>query len=182
MIKIPTLFVRNPERMSEVLPDLNPGCEWVVGEGQATQKMDGTATMIDGDGGVWKRRTLKRGDAAPPRFVLCSHDQNTGKRFGWVPVEKEDRWHMEALSDLLVRREGTYELIGPKIQGNPEGEAVHRLVAHSARPLSGVPTDFDDLRRWLAGKDIEGVVWHHPDGRMAKIKLRDFGLKRGERA
>ena len=24
--------------------------------------------------------------------------------------------------------------------------------------------------------DIEGIVWHHPDGRMAKIKRRDFGL------
>jgi hypothetical protein len=30
----------------------------------------------------------------------------------------------------------------------------------------------------LAGKDIEGIVWHHSDGRMAKIKLRDFGHKR----
>jgi hypothetical protein len=27
--------------------------------------------------------------------------------------------------------------------------------------------------------DIEGLVFHHPDGRMAKIKLRDFGMKRG---
>jgi hypothetical protein len=43
------------------------------------------------------------------------------------------------------------------------------------------PRDFDGLRTWLAGKDIEGIVWHHPDGRMAKIKLRDFGLKRQPR-
>jgi hypothetical protein len=26
--------------------------------------------------------------------------------------------------------------------------------------------------------NIEGIVWHHPDGRMAKLKLRDFGVKR----
>jgi hypothetical protein len=26
---------------------------------------------------------------------------------------------------------------------------------------------------WEAAK-YEGVVWHHPDGRMAKIKRRDF--------
>lgn len=40
------------------------------------------------------------------------------------------------------------------------------------------PRDFDGLRAWLDGKDIEGIVFHHPDGRMAKIKLRDFGLRR----
>lgn len=26
--------------------------------------------------------------------------------------------------------------------------------------------------------NIEGIVFHHPDGRMAKIKLRDFGISR----
>jgi hypothetical protein len=26
-------------------------------------------------------------------------------------------------------------------------------------------------------KDIEGIVWHHPDGRMVKIKKKDFGYK-----
>ena len=40
------------------------------------------------------------------------------------------------------------------------------------------PRTFAELRRWLAGQDIEGLVWHHPDGRMAKIKRRDFGLER----
>lgn len=34
------------------------------------------------------------------------------------------------------------------------------------------------LRSYLANKDIEGIVWHHPDGRMVKIKGKDFGLKR----
>jgi len=36
------------------------------------------------------------------------------------------------------------------------------------------------FREWLKGRDIEGLVFHHPDGRMAKIKKRDFGLKRKE--
>lgn len=27
---------------------------------------------------------------------------------------------------------------------------------------------------WLADEGVEGVVWHHPDGRMAKLKGRDF--------
>ena len=76
--------------------------------------------------------------------------------------------------------DGTFELVGPKIQGNLEHYEQHNLVAHDdpALVLTGVPAEFDKLREWLAGKDIEGVVWHHLDGRMAKIKLRDFGLKR----
>ena len=30
----------------------------------------------------------------------------------------------------------------------------------------------------MDGEDIEGLVWHHPDGRMAKLKMRDMDLKR----
>ena len=41
------------------------------------------------------------------------------------------------------------------------------------------PRMFAGLRAFLAGQDTEGLVFHHPDGRMGKIKLRDFGLKRG---
>lgn len=40
-----------------------------------------------------------------------------------------------------------------------------------------------DIRKFNppAGRfwNVEGVVWHHPDGRMVKIKTRDFGLTRG---
>jgi hypothetical protein len=32
--------------------------------------------------------------------------------------------------------------------------------------------------RARAGQDMEGIVFHHPDGRKAKIKKRDFGQKR----
>jgi len=34
------------------------------------------------------------------------------------------------------------------------------------------------LKAWMTGRDVEGIVWHHPDGRMAKLKLRDFGIRR----
>jgi len=78
--------------------------------------------------------------------------------------------------------DGTYELLGPKVQGNPEHAQNSLLVCHghgTAGNLgSDVPRTYDGLREWLAGKDIEGIVFHHDDGRMAKIKLRDFGLKR----
>lgn len=32
----------------------------------------------------------------------------------------------------------------------------------------------DELRGYLLMHTFEGIVWHHPDGRMAKLKRRDF--------
>ena len=71
------------------------------------------------------------------------------------------------------------ELIGPKVQGNHENFTEHVLISHVATGLHpDAPRTFEGLRDWLQGMDIEGIVFHHPDGRMAKIKKRDFGLKR----
>ena len=74
--------------------------------------------------------------------------------------------------------DGTYELVGPKVQGNPEHLTEHRLIRHGSVVEDDAPRSFEGLRMWFDKKDIEGIVFHHPDGRMAKIKLRDFGLKR----
>jgi hypothetical protein len=52
-------------------------------------------------------------------------------------------------------------------------------VPHGLDILKGVPVKFDELKRYFFEHDnIEGIVWHHPDGRMAKIKGKDFGIKR----
>ena len=44
--------------------------------------------------------------------------------------------------------------------------------------LIGGPRDFAGLRQYLRLGAIEGIVWHHPDGRMVKIKAKDFGFRR----
>ena len=188
MKKIPTLFKRNPDNMSQVTEDVHPDCLWVLaGEGVATRKFDGTCCMIK-DEELYKRRELKRGQDFPPDFLVEDFDAITGKIVGWVPVDamlKEDRWHFEAFVNLrnsatdYLLGDGTYELIGPKVQGNPEGICQHRLMSHREAPTyDDAPRTFDGLKEWLKDMDIEGLVWHHPDGRMAKIKLRDFGYKR----
>lgn len=180
MKKTPTIFDRdwNGDR-SRVVNQPHPDCGWVfAGEGIPTRKIDGTSSLIR-DGALFKRRELKRGEKAPPAFEVADTDAETGKTVGWVPVGDgpEDCWHREAFSADLA--DGTYELVGPKVQGNPEGYATHTLVRHDSLGITDpVPRDFDGLASWLAGRDIEGLVFHHPDGRMAKIKLRDFGLKR----
>ncbi len=190
MRKIPTMFERDwSDPRHPILDHPNPACAWVfAGEGAATRKWDGTCCMMRA-GQLWKRRELRSNEAPPPGFELEQQDAETGKSVGWVPVGDgpEDRWHREALtawnSDSGPLPDGTYELIGPKVQGNPDRAAMHRLEPHADAPvLEGCPRTFDGLRAFLAGQDIEGLVFHHPDGRMAKIKLRDFGLKRGKAA
>lgn len=177
MKKTPTIFKRNPDNMREILQEPHKDCAWVfAGEGVATRKYDGTCCLIEG-GKFYKRRELKDGATLPTGFVLADHDDTTGKMVGWVPVDDADKWHLAAFKDGLP--DGTYELLGPKIQGNPEGYAEHVLLKHSeAEQFADVPRTFDGLRDWMASRDIEGLVFHHPDGRMAKIKKRDYGMRR----
>jgi len=180
MKKIPTIFKRNPENMRETLHEQHPDCGWVFnGEGVATRKYDGTCVKIE-NGGYFKRREVKPGKKTPSNFIEEQLDNNTGKRVGWVPVNpdaKEDRWHVEALNTSFT--DGTYELVGPKIQGNPEGYGCHALVKHSeAEVFESMPRTFEGMADFMKDRNIEGIVFHHPDGRMAKIKKRDFGLKR----
>jgi hypothetical protein len=181
MRKIPTLFKRDSEDMRHLLPEVTPGCEWVLaGEGVATRKYDGTCCMFDGDR-WWARREVKPGKQPPENFQPIETDENTGKTVGWEPIEQSGfaKWHTQALSfpEFQDPPAGTYELCGPKINSNPEGFKAHVLVAHAeAHRLLDRPTEltFETIAEWVQRRSFEGIVWHHPDGRMAKIKRRDF--------
>lgn len=179
MKKIPSLFVRDEANRALVTDTVTPGCEWVMaGDGVPTRKWDGTACMIRA-GVLYKRYDAKPGRALPANFEPCQQaDPITGHWPGWVPVgnEPESRWFREAFEADKPLADGTYECIGPKINGNPEGLLIHRLILHGRFVLIGAPRTHDGLRSYLATADIEGIVWHHPDGRMAKIKARDFGI------
>ena len=181
MKKIPTIFKRDPKNMKNILKEINPECQWVFnGEGVATRKYDGTCVLIESDKKYYKRREIKKDKPFPQGFIPISFDPNTEKTVGWIevdPNDKENKWHMEAFNSNLPM--GTYELCGPKIQGNPEGLDCHCLIYHkTAEQYSNVPRTFNELAEWLKEKDIEGIVFHHPDGRMGKIKKKDFGFKR----
>lgn len=185
MKKIPTLFVRDMSNRGQITREHHAEVYWAVaGEGVATRKYDGTAALVS-DGRLFKRHSVKPGKDTPPDFWLAEFDPATGIGVGWVPVTvdlKENKRFLECLDDqpLSSLRDGTYELVGPKVNGNPEDIGAHELVFHGdAEQYTDVPTGFDELREWLTGRDIEGLVWHHPDGRMAKIKLKDYNLKRG---
>ena len=178
MKKIPTFFKRDMSKQPAlVTPEVTPGCGWVLqGEGNATRKFDGTCAMVRG-GKLFKRHELKPGKVAPDGFEDIESDLATGKTVGWVPVcdGPEDKWFRDA---ELPIEDGTYELCGPKVQGDPERCGRHIFVPHGKADMLGVPTDFDGLRAFLRDRDIEGIVWWHSDGRKAKIKKKDFGFKR----
>ncbi len=176
MQKIPTLFVRDPADLMKVTREVHPACGWVIaGEGEPTRKYDGTCVRLDADGVWWARREVRPGKAEPAGFVAVQQDPATGKTVGWEPVEQSSfvRFFTEARTGDEV--EGTYELCGPKLNGNPENYPGHVLVRHeTAVAFEGVPRDFDGLMAWLLDHpQYEGIVWHHPDGRMAKLKHRD---------
>lgn len=195
MKKIPTLFVRDENDRRYVTEQVTPGCEWVIaGEGVATRKYDGTSVMFDGSR-WWARREVKPGKPQPPEYQPLMTDEVTGKTVGWEPIEQSAfaRWHSEADPDAPFDQwpiqspqpGATYELIGPKVNGNPEGVEGHMLVRHGYRAavdddeLATAGRSFESLREWLLAHPAwEGIVWHHPDGRMAKLKGRDFPQER----
>lgn len=183
MKKIPTIFERDWKGdRSRVIDKPHPDCGWVfAGEGWPTLKLDGTCCMVR-DARLFKRREVKPGGEVPEGFELSMLDEETGKQVGWLPVDwsdPADKFHIDAFRDILP--DGTYELVGPKIQGGIEGFERHELVSHDSQNLriqAEIPRTFEGIRSYLDGKNVEGLVFHHPDGRMAKIKGRDFGISR----
>lgn len=175
MQKIPTMFVRDETRRGHPVTDqVTPGCEWVLaGEGVATAKLDGTNLKVDG-GQLFKRQKPTAREYDTASYVACVRD------------DPADRWAYEGFDACAGIEDGIYELIGPKVQGNPhqfQGHVLVRVVPPSALVSLAVQPQrtFDGLRAYLGGaadvvSDFEGVVFHHPDGRLAKIKRRDFGL------
>jgi len=186
MKKIVSLFQRNYDGDRLVRDEIVLGAEWVpAGEGVATRKFDGTACLVQA-GRLFKRYDAKQGKTPPVGFVPAQPDPDpvTGHWPGWLEVGNgnEDRWYREACGtqqnpDAVELPDGTYELCGPKVQGNPEGFPAHTLVRHGAEVLDA-PRTFTVIREYLRPGNIEGIVWHHPDGRMVKIKAKDFGFRR----
>lgn len=193
MVKISTLFKKNPENLGRVIDEINPENEWVfTDEGvKATRKFDGTAAAII-DGELYKRYDVKKGRKVPDNAIPCQEpDSITGHWPHWVKCVRgvpEDKYFFEAFDLLTDKEDGTYELIGEKVQGNPEKVKGHTLVRHGAEDLfmalrlkvENKPPlyNFEYFRKILSEEDIEGIVFHHPDGRMCKLRKSDYGIKR----
>lgn len=195
MIKIPCLFERDfsDKRKPVLLHTVTPGCEWALtSDGIPTRKRDGTACLVKA-GTLFKRYDVKskKGGTPPAGAIACTPkpDEVTGHWPHWVEVgsEPESRWHMEAWTGLYVEggslgtvlEDGTYELCGPKINGNAENLDEHEFFRHGTEVLDIAPRkrSWEELRLILEAARFEGIVFHHKgDGRMCKIRRDDFGF------
>lgn len=177
MQKIPTLFIRSERDPFRVTETVHPDAAWVLaGEGVPTIKRDGTNVRVTVQAGklVWieKRRNPGREEKAlgvEPYYIGAMRDDKSNKHiFAAVDAEDFSTWP-----------EGQHpcEALGPMIQGGVESDQPG-LYPFLLRPLPfpGDPRAFSEIREALASVVCEGIVWHHPDGRMAKVKRTDFGL------
>ena len=183
MEKIPTIFERDDK--FRVYDKVREGCEWVFeGQGLATEKLDGTNVRLTIRAGQCVRVEKRRN---PSKL-----QKKQGIKDGWYvdadEYGQEDKWVFEAVKNTDVANwpdgEHSCEALGPKIQGNPLGLESHRCVPFNLEIPSydDIPRSFEGLR--LALKELEsrfapehlaeGIVFHHPDGRRAKIKRKDF--------
>ena len=99
--------------------------------------------------------------------------------------------HKSKISAMLDQRvpidpvsipDGRYAMCGPAVNGNPEGFHANELVRRGKCPVgfkfSGVREPYDDVKEWLSTRDIDGIAWYHPDGRVVAVTKADFGLAR----
>lgn len=202
MKKIDCIFVRRHfEKKFLVADEINPGCEWVFnGEGVATIKWDGTAVYIDENLKCYQRYQVKparnKAPIIPEGSMLC--DEKEDRTLYWIPATDKwiieayngHKWFIDIRNNQRFHTPGTYEAIGPKINGNRynlSGEHVlirHGIVVDEEEPAR----DFQSIKKYLKefksnlfvqdDNDCfhEGLVYHHPDGRMAKIRRADFGF------
>lgn len=216
MRKIPTLFERDWDSNDKHVIDIpTPGCAWVLKpeiETIATFKWNGSAVMATRAGTLYKRRSVKPGQERPREFWQTGDpDPETGKAVGWVPADRDDpadARHWEAYdafmaSDQKGQRHGTFELVGPGVQGNPHKLEAVELKRHGDDTVPGVVEaahhGYTGLLSWflipalgdgtvLLGdgskvEGFEGIVFktyptNGPDREQralyAKLKLSDF--------
>ncbi len=183
MKKISTLFKKDPNDLGKVINEINPENQWVFdGDAIATRKFDGTATAII-NGELYKRYDVKKGRQVPDGAIPCQEaDAITGHHPHWIKCDLNnpaDKWHFIAFDALENKEDGTYELCGEKIQGNPEKIQGHELIRHGCEVLLVSDYSFEGLKKYLMDSDIEGIVFHHAKSdKMCKLRKSDFGIRR----
>lgn len=170
--------------MIGICGEATKGCEWVLdGEGEATEKVDGTA--VARINGVWyKRFDAKGGRRVPEGAIPCidAPDPVTGHWPHWIPAYSRDpsnRWLMVAIANTpwIGDADGTFELVGKHIQGNPYGLDTEFLEPHGRIKLRDCPRSFVGIREYLREHEIEGIVFWRDGEPRCKIKRRDFGFE-----
>lgn len=190
MKKIPSLFERPENDIHGIcINKVTPGCEWVInGEGLPTHKLDGSACAVI-EGKLYKRydNSRRQGEVRVQKttplkdWIHCGDTSERGQNIYWIPVTSKDYYHQIAWGwAQATLADGTYELVGPEVQDNPH-QFIHNTLIPHVNPLMPFihenPRTYDSIKSFLETSPYEGIVWHHPDGRMCKITKRKFGLE-----
>ena len=198
MKKLSTLYKKDQNDLGRVVDEVNPENEWVFKSGIPTRKFDGTACAII-DGKLYKRFDLKlwrkkKGEMivfteeelkskTPEGAIPCQDpDEKSGHWPHWVHCKRNDnscKYHFLAFDLLENKEDGTYELCGEKVQGNPEKIDGQKLIKHGCEVLKITDFSFQSLNTFLQIVDIEGIVFHDTkSNKMCKIRKSDFGIRR----
>lgn len=177
-----------------VIPEVNPGFEWVFDD-PATyclEKLDGENIAIQVEKGqvlgAWNRGKL-----------VPTYNKNQPYVTAGL-VEAYSKGYIDTLPDGLHFG----EVIGPRVQENtyslgehiwvPFQTVVHQKLRYSS--WGKYPKDYPTISAWFkeglwslyymwrnGGRKIlaEGVVFYHPDGRMAKLRRDMFDWYDGPR-
>ncbi len=197
MPKLESPFIRKLNDKEEYLvtPEINSEYKWVFEDDlvMAIEKLDGTNVSIQIQDGIivaiWNRTERI------PFF-------NKGRSFIIEGIlESFKRGYIEFLGD------GQHfgELIGEKVNGNPYKIKGHLWIPFETfcqkhlkyKSWGKYPKDFETISNWfkeliplyacmVQGEDgrkngfVEGIVFTHPDGRMAKLRKDMFSWFKGE--
>ncbi|MGD1524648.1 DUF5565 family protein [Vibrio harveyi] len=199
MKKIKPLFIvdRDANLATE---QVHPDAHWVIeGEGLATIKYDGTPALIK-EGVLYKRwnRSLQKHNIrewrrsgkenVPPIEHFKSVPEGAIQLEAapapvtlhfpyWVPVGEDDQRFTEALNNAGSLPDGTYELVGPKVQNNKYSLGRHELWRHGSEVVEIPDLSYEGVRNFLASLNAEGIVWHRDNGDMIKIRRSHFDLE-----
>lgn len=183
MHKIPTIFERNWEGDKTVADKL--AVDFDFSQAVATEKLDGMnvrATIRSGSVvRLEKRRNPDKAQKAKgivDPWYVDADEQDPGDKHLFNALRN-------TALDGLPDGEWSGEAIGRNIQGNPLNLENDRIVFFSLKQapiFEDVPTSYAELKEWLPKQrskygnecGIEGIVWHGKDGKMCKIKVRDF--------
>lgn len=186
MRKILTIFERDWEGNRKILPQLIVDFDFK--SAVATEKLDGMNIRVtvrnEKAVRVEKRRNpskIQKQNGIVHPWYVDAHES-----------DPQDKWIFDAVknTDLTEVPDGEWsaEAIGKNIQGNPLNLKKNQIFFFSIPfwrsriTLEDVPTDFDEIRVYLSTQKskignnclMEGIVWHHPNGDMVKIKRKDF--------
>ena len=205
MKKIKSVFVVRRD-IQMATRDVLPESQWVLnGEGTATIKYDGTPVLID-DKKLYMRWNRKLKPVFFKKWVrrkeqfqlnnIITEDMFVDLPDGairlesgpanitlhypfWVPVigdNKHEKRFVDAFNALDDKANGTYELIGKDVQGNPYNLNETKLVKHGSEVIAITDLSFNGIKDYFSTLNHEGIVWYHPDGRMAKLRRSHFNF------